>query len=190
MGIISNDKDLTERERKEFVCAQDLREEELKKQGKTYFRIGRAIFVIERVERDEVTTEEVLGTPLGVAVALGPKPETVADPEFKRTVNELFLPTGYLKITVEGDPDAGLDLSPNIIQLTGYRFGLDDVIVDGKLLDTTHGNSRDIMRNFADWFETNDSWAEIHRQKRLAGKFKRIADEIRAVAEEMDKLET
>ncbi len=140
----------------EFVCAQDLREKKLLEQGyvkteKVLFRIGRAIFVIDILQKD-FTRREALGTPLGLAAKIN-DPTFDFDKEKLDLLQEMFGSTRFLRINIEGDPDSGIKLSPNEILLTGYRFGLDDVIIDGKLFETTHGDHEQIMRNFAGWIQ-------------------------------------
>ena len=100
-----------------YEGALDSRENELKKQGyvnlkdkKAYVRIGRSIFIVESIPI--ITDKWIFGFP----------------------------PEGYLRILVEGDPDAGLGRCTSEILLTGYRFGLDDVIIDGKIFKTVHGD--------------------------------------------------
>ncbi|MFA5307580.1 MAG: hypothetical protein WC365_09085 [Candidatus Babeliales bacterium] len=117
--------------KEEFVCAQDIREQELKTQGKTYFRIGRAIFVIEPIYDKDVLI----------------KHDTKTD--FQKMIQEICGLTGYLKVTVEGDPDSGIE-SRNEVVLTGYRFGLGDIVADGKLLHTTHGDTNRILKNIVE----------------------------------------
>jgi hypothetical protein len=158
----------------------DEREKELQKQGyvnqKAYFRIGRAIFVIEPVERKLSTEEmlqETLGTPIGVATVVAGTSEKLAEDEkFLKEIHGIFMPTGYLKITVEGDPDAGVDLAPNQILLSGYRFGLDDVIVDGLLLKTTHGSRSEVLKSLAKNLEGELFWAKLEKNQKLEGKIK------------------
>jgi len=166
-------------------CEQDIREEELKKEGKTYFKIGRAIFVIDVLDRKQ-TLEETLQTPLGVATMVaGTAHKLAEDEETMKMIHGLFMPTGYLRITVEGDPDAGLGACNNEVLLTGYRYGLDDVIVDDKLLVTTHGSKAEILRQnakfmeFASWFPRDN--------KKLVRRMKRISKAIENIAEDFEK---
>ena len=177
----------------ERKCAQDEREEQLKKEGKTYFRIGRAIFIVDTTER-KMSTQELLDTPLGLATALaGTANKLIEDEALAKEMHGLFMPTGYLRIKVEGDPDAGIAVVPNEVLLTGYRFGLDDVIVDGKLLNTTHGSRKELIKALADALEREKWHAEIafanetadeciQRKKHLA-KIKRTLKKVLEIAE-------
>ena len=174
--------------KEDHVCAQDLKEQELKKQGKTYFRIGRAIFIVETCERKQ-TLEETLETPIGTAALLaGTAHKLAEDEETMKMIHGLFMPTGFLRITVEGDPDAGLGLIANEVLLSGYRYGLDDVIVDGELLKTTHGSRSEILRNFGKFVERQDFWAKLEKDEKLKRKIRRTAKSILEVADALEKL--
>lgn len=137
----------------EYVCAQDEREKELQQQGyiangKAYWRIGRAIFIVEETGVNPPTPKETLDSPLGLCAALSGKAQEVLKPDMAKKLQMLFGSTGKLRIIIEGDPDSGIGGS-NTIEATGYRFGLDDVWIDGKLVDTTHGDKAEILRNMA-----------------------------------------
>lgn len=139
-----------------YVCDQDLREKELLEQGyveadRVFFRLGRAIFVVDTLAKD-FTEREALGTPLGLAAKIN-DPGFDFDKEKLDLLQNIFGSTEFLRISIEGDPDSGIRLGPNEVLLTGYRFGLDDVIIDGKLFETTHSGHERVMRNFADWIE-------------------------------------
>ena len=176
-----------------FVCALDEREKELQKQGyvsqKAYFRIGRAIFIVEPVERKlsmEEMVQETLGTPIGVAVTLAGTAEKLAkDEELLKQIHEIFMPTGYLKITVEGDPDAGLNLAPDQILLSGYRYGLDDVIVDGQLLKTTHGSRSELLKSLVrvleDVLEGELFWAKFENDAKFMRKIRATLAHLREI---------
>jgi len=164
------------------TCEQDIREEELKKEGKTYFRIGRAIFVIDVLSKDS-SLQEAIDTPLGTCAVLSGNAEKLATPEAIKLLQQLFGSTGYLRITIEGDPDAGIGGCVNEVLLTGYRFGLDDVIVDGKLLNTTHGSKAEIMRNFAE-FIAFSSW--FPKDKKLVRRLKYASTSIMRLAEDFE----
>ena len=188
----------------EWVCAQDQREEELKKEGyetpkKAYFRIGRAIFTVETITKD-YSLREAVGTPLGLVMAMNGN-EKLQEEESLKMLQEMFGSTGYLQIICEGDPDCGFASNDEIL-LTGYRAGLDDVIVDRTLLQSVHGDHEQIMINFADWFENRISWIHVPRwetydgfsysvksDKKLEAKGKRLAKRIREFAEEMKHLD-
>ena len=144
----------------EEKCALDKLAEKFKREGyavfgldgKAAFRIGRALFVID-VQPREPEPCQVLGTTIGLAIALNKGPEAVLnDPELVRTLQELFLPVAWLRIRVFGDPDALMSAPdliterPDVVLLSGYRFGLDDVVVDGELLHTVHGDVMEEVR--------------------------------------------
>jgi hypothetical protein len=179
------------------VCALDEREKELQKQGyvnrKAYFRIGRAIFIVEPVERKlstEEVLEETLGTPIGVAATLAGTSEKLADDEkLLKQIHEIFMPTGYLKITVEGDPDAGVILAPNQILLSGYRFGLDDVMVDGELVKTTHGSRSEVVKSLAKNLEGELFWTALENNKELESKIKATLESLREIITAIEKEE-
>jgi len=187
----------------EHVCAQDLREKELQELGylngeKAYFRLGRAIFIIDALKKD-FTQNEAFGTPLGVAASLN-NPGIRFDTTELEMLQNIFGSTAYLRIKVEGDPDGGISLIPNEVLLTGYRYGLDDVIIDGKLFDTTHGDHEEIMRNFADWIERR-SWdthvpdwetyegVGYHMKEcpELETQLRNVVEDIRELADKMEK---
>jgi len=76
-------------------CEQDIREEELKKEGKIYFRIGRAIFIIDVLNRKQ-TIEETLNTPIGVcAVLAGTAENLIKNEETMKQIHGMFLTLGY-----------------------------------------------------------------------------------------------
>ncbi|MFH1520968.1 MAG: hypothetical protein ABID61_04950, partial [Candidatus Micrarchaeota archaeon] len=134
------------------------------------------------------TIEETLNTPIGVcAVLAGTAENLIKNEETMKQIHGMFLPTGYLRrylrITIEGDPDAGLGSMANEVLLTGYRYGLDDVIIDGKLIDSTHGNKAEIIKNYADYLE-NNSWC-ADKDKKLEQKMKRTAKTLRNIAEQL-----
>jgi len=184
-----------------FVCAQDLREKELLEQGyvspeKAFFRIGRAIFVVDVLTKD-YSVNEALDTPLGLVSALN-NPEREFDQEMLDFLQNAFGSTGFFRIVVEGDEDCGF-ASDTTILLTGYRAGLDDVIVDNKLLKTVHGSDEDIMRNFAEFLEWRSSWISVPRwetyeglgyrikhDESLKAEFVDVANKIRAIAEKFE----
>jgi hypothetical protein len=175
----------------------DEREKELQKQGyvnrKAYFRIGRAIFIVEPVER-KLSTEEVLQetleTPLGVATIVAGTSEKLAEDEkFLKKIHGIFMPTGYLKITVEGDPDAGINSAPNQILLSGYRFGLDDVIVDGELLKTTHGSRSEVLKSLAKNLEGELFWTKLENDKKLERKIRAMLVSLREIITAIEKEE-
>jgi len=188
----------------EYVCSQDLREKVLKNEGyetpeKAYFRIGRAIFTVEVVKKD-YSISEALETPLGLAMGMN-RNKKITEQETLNMLQEAFGSTGYLKIICEGDDDCGFASNSEIL-LTGYRAGLDDVIVDRTLLQSVHGDHEQIMINFADWFESRTSWIIIPKwetydgvgysmkaDKKLRAKGKRLAKRIREFAEEVKQLE-
>ncbi len=156
---------------KEFKCAQDVREEELLEQGyvkadKVFYRIGRTIFVVDTLEKD-FSEEEALETPIGTVAKLN-NPGIEFNNKGLKMLQELFGSTGFLRIAVEGDEDCGFAGTSEVL-LTGYRAGLDDVIVDGKLLVTTHNSQEDIMRNFADHLEWMKWRAKIPDWKTYEG---------------------
>lgn len=175
----------------EFVCAQDTREKELLEQGyvnpeKVYFRIGRAIFVIDILSKD-YTQEEAVGTPLGLSATMN-NPELGLDQEALDLIQLLHGSTGFLRIVVEGDEDCGF-ASNSTVLLTGYRGGLDDVVVDDNLLQTVHGSDSDIMRNFADKLYRRAEWISVPIWESYDGRGHRITyetelkDEMKQVAE-------
>ena len=188
----------------EWVCAQDVREEELKKEGyetpdKAYFRIGRAIFTVETITKD-YSLNEAVETPLGLVMAMNGN-ENLQKEESLKMLQKMFGSTGFLKIVCEGDPDCGFAGNEEIL-LTGYRGGLDDVIVNRELLQSVHGDHEQIMINFADWFESQTSWLLVPRwetyngfnynmkaDKKLRAKGKRLANKIKEFAEEIRRLE-
>ena len=149
----------------EHVCEQDTREKELLEQGyvkieKCFFRIGRAIFVVDTLRKD-YSQEEAVETPLGTVATLN-RPGLEFDQEDLSMLQSLFGSTGYLRIVCEGDPDCGFAGNSEIL-LTGYRGGLDDVIVDKELLQTVHGSGEDIMRNFAKTVDWRSKWIHVPR---------------------------
>lgn len=174
-----------------FECAQDIREKELIKLGyisqKCYFRIGRAIYIIEPATREltaEEAKKEALNTPLGVAVALSGNAEKV-DEETAKMMQALFMPTGFLQVKVEGDPDAGIDKCSDEIKLSAYRFGLDDVYINGRLFDSTHGSRKEILLTYADEIEgmagvLQAGKNEYEKEKRQC---ERLAKAVRKLAE-------
>lgn len=185
-----------------FECAQDVREKELLKQGyvnpeKAFFRIGRAIFVVDILSK-EFTEEEAVGTPIGLAAAMN-KPDMSFDQEMLDWLQNAFGSTGYLRIICEGDPDCGFAGNYEIL-LTGYRGGLDDVIVDRKLLQTVHGSDEDIMRNFAEWLHWQADWVNkpnwetyegdggyyIQPALELEEKIRAVSDAVKELAEELE----
>jgi len=187
------------KEDKEFVCAQDLREQELQKLGykqqKAYFRIGRAIFIVEPTEKQQTKQEllvETLQSPLGVCIGANEGIEGVKklynDPETMKMIQRIFMPTGLLKITVEGDPDGGIgNQIPNEILLSGYRYGLDDVFVDGRLLVTTHGSRFEILNNIAEFVDHLTFWSEIEHDDKTTKQIKATAQNIRKMAKALRK---
>jgi len=139
-------------------CALDLREEEFRREGylnlngkKAYVRLGRAIFTIQTEPR-KVELAKTLETPIGMAIAITGQTDKLTE-EMVEKINEIFLPTGYLKITVEGDPDSGVSSEASTILISGYRFGLDDIIINGKTLVTTHGDHYELIENLIDTLE-------------------------------------
>lgn len=161
----------------EFVCAQDIREKELQKQGfanpeKAYFRIGRAIFVIDILSKN-YTQEEAVSTPLGLAASVN-NPDLEFDREELDLIQLLHGSTGFLRIVVEGDEDCGF-ASDSTLLLTGYRGGLDDVIVDDKLLQTVHNSGEEIMRNFADFLEWRSGHINVPRWNTFDGTGYRVS---------------
>ena len=145
-------------------CAQDIRERELLEKGyvqaeNVFFRLGRAIFIITTTPI-EYSQEDARGTIIGQAASLS-NPFVKFKKEHVELMQELCGSTGYLRINVEGDPDAGLSLEPDKVLISGYRFGIDDVIVNGKLLDSTHGSREEMMRNYADAIELNKFMARV-----------------------------
>ena len=145
-------------------CAQDIRERELLEQGyiqaeKVFFRLGRAIFVID-AKPIEYTQEDARKTILGTAASLS-NPLVEFKKEHVKLMQQICGSTGYLRIKVEGDPDSGLSLGSDEVLLSGYRFGIDDVIVNGKLLDSTHGSREEMMRNYAEKIEWGKYMAHI-----------------------------
>lgn len=160
----------------EFVCVQNEREKELEEQGyvkadKVYFRIGRAIFVIDTLSKD-FTEEEAVGTPIGAAAKLN-RPGIVFAEEELELLQELFGSTKYLRVICEGDPDCGFAGKSEVL-LTGYRGGLDDVIVESKLLQTVHGSGEEVMRNFAEFLDWRSKWISIPRWETYDGRGYRI----------------
>lgn len=157
----------------EGKCALDIREEELRAQGyvkaePAYWRLGRAIFIIDS-QPIEPSAKEALSTPIGVSVVLsGGAEKLVKNAEMMKELQGIFGSTATLRITVEGDPDSHMSGS-STIQLTGYRGGLDDIILDDKLLNTVHGSHEDIIRNFAEWLEWQTGWCTIPRWETYDG---------------------
>ncbi len=185
----------------EFKCAQDVREEELLKEGyvkadKVFYRIGRTIFVVDTLQKD-YSEDEALETPVGVAARLN-NPDTEFAKADLKILQELFGSTGYLRIAVEGDEDCGFAGTSEIL-LTGYRAGLDDVIVNGKLLKTVHNSQEDIMRNFAadlewlKWRAMVPDWETYegvgYRMKKSPELKKRVLDLAKEVRDLADVLE-
>ena len=182
-------------------CVQDERERELQEQGytkadKVYFRIGRAIFVIDTLSKD-FTEGEAAGTPIGAAAKFN-NPEIDFDEERLRVLQELFGSTKFLRVACEGDPDCGFAGKSEVL-LTGYRGGLDDVIVEGKLLQTVHGSGEDIMRNFSEFLDWRSRWISVPRWETyegrgyrikydtpLKGEFVDVADRVRSIAEKLE----
>ena len=188
--------------REEHVCAQDIREKELQEQGylkaeKVYFRIGRAIFVIDVIDKS-FTEEEAIETPLGLTAKMN-DPTFEFNPEVMNMLQNIFGSTGVLRVVVEGDDDCGFASNSEIL-ITGYRGGLDDVIVDDKLLQTVHGSDQDIMRNFADELYSRAEWGihvprwetydgtgyQIKNDKELVDEIKRLSGAIRDMAYRLD----
>ncbi len=185
----------------EFVCVQDEREKELQEQGytradKVYFRIGRAIFVIDTLSKD-FTKGEAAGTPIGAVAKLNNPDLEFAEEELKQ-LQELFGSTKFLRLICEGDPDCGFAAKHDIL-LTGYRGGLDDVIVESKLLQTVHGSAEDIMRNFAESLDWRSKWISVPRWETYDGRgyrikydtplkdeFADVADKVRSIAEKFE----
>jgi len=155
--------------------------------GKVAFRIGRALFVID-VQPREPEPRQVLGTSIGLAIALNKGPEAVlGDPELVRKLQEIFLPVAWLRIRVFGDPDAlpfAPDLiteQPNVVLLSGYRFGLDDVVVDGDILRTVHGDVLEEVRA-----HTSRILRKCKGELLIArGEEKKMWEEVKARAEEI-----
>ena len=143
-----------------YVCAQDLREKELLEQGyvnpeRAFFRIGRAIFVVDILSKD-YSVNEALETPIGLVSVLN-NPEQEFDQGMLDFLQNAFGSTGFFRIVVEGDEDCGF-ASDSTILLTGFRAGLDDVIVNNKLMKTVHGSEENIMRNFAEFLDRRSKW--------------------------------
>lgn len=185
----------------EFICTQDLREQELLKQGyvkpeKAFFRVGRVIFKIN-VVGNEFTDEDAESTPLGLVMRLN-DPTAVLDESQKSLLQNIFGSPGSLRVVVEGDDDCGFASKDPVI-LTGYRGGLDDVFVEGKLLQTVHGSEADVMRNFTDYLALQKSWMNvpdwesydgvgyhIQHDKELEGELENIIDSLRVFIEKYE----
>jgi len=177
--------------------ALDRIEEQLKEEKKTYFRIGRAIFIIE-AKTKPLTKPNIYETPLGATLAAVGDPELKQNQQLQEKLRDLFLPKGHLKITVLGDPDAGLGERKDIIRITGYRFGLDDVVINGKTIRTTHGNKFETVRNLLDEVEKILIWncehfipAEegyyIEFDQKEINHIKRLINELREINEKLER---
>jgi len=161
-----------------------------------FFRIGRAIFVVDTLKK-EYTEEEAIETPLGLVAKMN-DPELEFDKEALDLIQLLHGSTGFLRIICEGDPDCGFAGNYEVL-LTGYRGGLDDVIVERKLLQTVHGSNEDIMRNFADELYRRAEWINVPRwetydgsgyrmtfETELEDEMKRISGAIREMAYKLE----
>jgi hypothetical protein len=45
-----------------------------------------------------------------------------------------------------------------VILLSGYRFGLDDVILDGQLIHTVHGSRKAVFETLTKMVESEGNW--------------------------------
>jgi hypothetical protein len=115
-----------------------------KKYPKKHYEIGRASFDVEVVDTPLNTPEEASKTLLGLA--LGHDPKLLKKKDVRADCQYLFHSTGMLRITVTGDPGAGIMYDPAVIDITGFRFGLDDVFIDGQLVQTVHRDPKDVIK--------------------------------------------
>lgn len=139
-------------------CELDKREKQLQDEGYTnftkgYLRLGRALFIVDSLEK-QPSESEAWQSPIGVLASL--QGETKFDESTVKTLQEIFGSIAFLRIVVEGDPDAGLGNCRKEVLMSGYRYGLDDVLIDGKLVETTHGSKTQIIRYFIEQLKNLD----------------------------------
>jgi len=103
--------------------------------GFATFKLGRAVAVATSatvVHSVEVEDKKVLKVK-------GKEPAPIKD-------GKLELRNPGLAVVVFGDPDSGLRYV-DVVVVTGYRFGVNDIILNGQTLRTVHGDSDDVLTN-------------------------------------------